>query len=131
MDWDCAEVHAPPIIRALLAEGIDRDVLINVNFPGCPADQVTGVSVTLQGRRDMQLARLERRYDGRGNPYYWIAFERDASERRPGTDLDAVWNNRISVTPLKLDMTDEVSVTRYTRIFESPDFTPRRKERAG
>ena len=42
--------------RALLAEGIDRDVLINLNFPGCPAEDVEGVSVTLQGRRDMQLA---------------------------------------------------------------------------
>ncbi len=38
----------------------------------------------------MQLARLERRHDGRGNPYYWVAFDRDASARRPGTDLDAL-----------------------------------------
>ncbi len=130
MDWDCAEVHAPRIIESLLAEGIDRDVLINLNFPGCPAGDVEGVSVTLQGRRDMQLARLERRHDGRGNPYYWVAFDRDASARRPGTDLDALWNNRISVTPLKLDMTDEVSVTRYTRVFDKPEFIPRPKERA-
>ena len=130
LDWDCAEAHAPRIIKALLTEGIDRDVLINMNFPGCPAEEVTGVSVTLQGRRDMQLARLERRHDGRGNPYYWIAFDRDISERRPGTDIDALWNNRISVTPLKLDMTDEVSVTRYTRVFDSPEFAPRSKESA-
>ena len=118
LDWDCAEVHAPRIIKALLAEGIDRDVLINVNFPGCPAAAVKGVSVTVQGRRDMQLVRLERRNDGRGNPYYWIAFERDVTERRPGTDIAAVGDNRISVTPLKLDMTDEVSVTRYARLFD-------------
>jgi 5'-nucleotidase len=128
LDWDCAAVHAPRIIETVLAEGIDRDVLINLNFPGCPAEDVEGVSVTMQGRRDMQLARLERRHDGRGNPYYWIAFDRDVSARRPGTDLDALWNNRISVTPLKLDMTDEVSVTRYTRIFDKPEFLPRSKE---
>ncbi len=130
LDWDCAEVHAPRIIKALLAEGIDRDVLINVNFPGCPAQDVRGVSVAIQGRRDMQLVRLERRNDGRGNPYYWIAFERDVTERRPGTDIEAIGNDRISVTPLKLDMTDEVSVTRYARLFDHAEFAFSQKERA-
>lgn len=118
IDWSPAEVYAPAIIRALLAEGIDRDVLINVNFPGCSASDINGVSVTVQGRRDLQMVRIEARADGRGNPYYWIAFDRDVAEPRPGTDLDALANNRISVTPLKLDMTDEVSVTRYAQTFQ-------------
>lgn len=118
IDWSAAEVYSPPIIRALLAEGIDRDALINVNFPDCPARDIKGVSVTVQGRRDLQMVRIEARADGRGNPYYWIAFDRDVAEPRPGTDLDALANNRISVTPLKLDMTDEVSVTRYAQIFQ-------------
>jgi 5'-nucleotidase len=128
--WDCAEAHAPSIVKALLDEGIDRDVLINLNFPGCPAEDVTDVVVTIQGRRDMHVARLERRYDGRGNPYYWVAFDRDITARRPGTDIDALWSNRVSVTPLKLDMTDEVQVTRYTRVFESLGLAQRQKERA-
>ena len=75
----------------------------------------------------MQLVRLERRNDGRGNPYYWIAFERDVTERRPGTDIEAIGNDRISVTPLKLDMTDEVSVTRYARLFDRAEFAFCRK----
>ena len=76
--------------QALLAEGIRRDVLINVNFPDCRPEDVKGIAVTMQGRRDSRTVRIERRKDGRGNPYYWIAFERDVTERRPGTDLEAL-----------------------------------------
>jgi 5'-nucleotidase len=119
LDWDCAELHAPKLIKTLLAEGIERDILINVNFPGCPAREVAGISVTVQGRRDLQMVRIEPRTDGRGNPYYWIAFDRDVAEPPPGTDLDALSNKRISVTPLKLDLTDEVSAARYAQIFKA------------
>jgi 5'-nucleotidase len=120
VSWDCAEVHAPGLIKSVLAEGIDRDVLINVNFPACAAAEVTGIGITRQGRRDLQMVRIEPRADGRGNPYYWIAFDRDVAEPPPGTDLEALAKKRISVTPLKLDLTDAVSVTRYARIFERP-----------
>jgi 5'-nucleotidase len=117
MHWDCSEVHAPRLIKTLLAEGIDRNVLINVNFPACAADEVAGVEVTVQGRRDMQVIRIDPRLDGRGNPYYWIAFDRETTEPPPGTDLEALRNKRISVTPLRLDLTDEGSVARYARLF--------------
>ncbi|MGB6491551.1 MAG: 5'/3'-nucleotidase SurE [Methylovirgula sp.] len=119
IDWGCAEVHAPGLVKTLLAEGIDRDVLININFPACSAAEVEGISVTVQGRRDLQTVRIDSRTDGRGNPYYWIAFERDVVEPSPGTDLEALVNNRISVTPLKLDLTDEVSAARYAQIFKA------------
>ncbi|WP_332690756.1 5'/3'-nucleotidase SurE, partial [Bosea sp. (in: a-proteobacteria)] len=79
--WDCAEQHAPPIIRRLLEEGIPKDVLFNLNFPNIPPAEVKGVAVTVQGRRDQELVRLEPRQDGRGNPYFWIAFQR--SKREP------------------------------------------------
>ncbi|MGC2141221.1 MAG: 5'/3'-nucleotidase SurE, partial [Methylovirgula sp.] len=94
-------------------------VLININFPACSAAEVEGISVTVQGRRDLQTVRIDSRTDGRGNPYYWIAFERDVVEPSPGTDLEALVNNRISVTPLKLDLTDEVSAARYAQIFKA------------
>ncbi len=117
MHWDCAETHAPRLIRSLLAEGIDRNVLVNVNFPDCAAEEVAGIEVTVQGRRDMQVIRIDPRLDGRGNPYYWIAFDRETTEPPPGTDLKALRDRRISVTPLRLDLTDEASLARYTRLF--------------
>jgi 5'-nucleotidase len=116
--WDCAEAHGARLIRALLAKGIERNVLVNVNFPDSAADQVAGVAATVQGRRDMQVLRIDPRLDGRGNPYYWIAFDRETTEPAFGTDLEALRRKYISVTPLKLDLTDQASVERYSRLFD-------------
>jgi 5'-nucleotidase len=112
-----AEAHAPALIRMLLAEGIPPGVLINVNFPDCPPDDVRGIAATAQGRRDQELLRIEPRHDGRGNPYYWIAFERRKRVGAPGSDLAAIEDKCIAVTPLRLDMTDEPFMTRLASIF--------------
>jgi 5'-nucleotidase len=115
--WDCALQHAPGIIRRLLEEGIPEGVLFNLNFPNIAPAEVAGVAVTAQGRRDQELMRLEPRRDGRGNPYYWIAFQRGRHEPANGTDLRALAENRISVTPLELDLTHEPTMTRFARLF--------------
>jgi 5'-nucleotidase len=111
--WETARRFAPDLILQVVATGIPKDVLINVNFPDCHPDSVQGVAVTCQGKRDQQLLRIDPRFDGRNNPYFWIAFSRKG---RPGvvdgTDLSALANNRISVTPLRLDMTDEPFMTK-------------------
>jgi 5'-nucleotidase len=117
--WDTARTHGPGIIRRVLAEGIPRDVLVNVNFPDCAPDEVQGIAVTTQGKRDQEWLRIDARHDGRGNPYYWIAFAR--GPRPPsanGTDLQALRENRISVTPLRIDMTDEPFMTRLAQLFD-------------
>lgn len=113
-----AETHAPEIIRTLLAEGIPPGILMNVNFPDRTPDAVAGLSATFQGRRDQNLMRIEPRNDGRGNPYYWIGFERQTREAAPGSDLRALGEGRISVTPLRLDMTDEPLMTRLALLFD-------------
>jgi 5'-nucleotidase len=116
--WDCAETHGPGVIRKILDAGFDTDVVVNINFPACPADRVEGISATVQGRRDALAVKIDPRHDGRGNPYYWIAFGRQNYHIAAGTDLEALSKNRISVTPLKLDLTDEPTVTRYALLFE-------------
>jgi 5'-nucleotidase len=115
--WACAEAHAPKLIRSLIDEGIPPDILLNVNFPDCEPADVAGISVTVQGRRDAHMLKIDPRVDGRGNPYYWIAFARRGYGSAPGTDLAALAAKRVSVTPLKLDLTDIPSVTRYARLF--------------
>ena len=103
----------------MLAEGIPRDILVNVNFPDCPPEEVKGIAVTTQGKRDQEWLRIDARHDGRGNPYYWIAFARGPRPVSPtGTDLQALSDNRISVTPLRLDMTDEPFMTRLAELFD-------------
>jgi 5'-nucleotidase len=113
--WNCAETHAPSLIKKVLSAGVPANVLININFPNCPAEVVAGIAVTVQGRRDTELLKVEEREDGRGNPYYWLVFARGRFTPHPGTDLEALVQKRISVTPLRLDLTDEATVTRYAR----------------
>lgn len=115
--WDCARTHGARVIRKILQAGFEPDVVINVNFPACLPEEVAGISATMQGRRDAQIVRIDPRFDGRGNPYYWIAFGRNNYKVEVGTDLEALAQKRISVTPLKLDLTDEPTVTRYAQIF--------------
>src|SRR5437016_743059 len=116
--WQTAVRHSPDLIRRILDTGIPRNVLVNVNFPDCTPEEVRGVAVTMQGKRDQDLLRVESRHDGRGNPYYWLAFER---RERPtpasGTDLSALADRRIAVTALRLDLTDEPFMTRLARMF--------------
>lgn len=115
--WATALSFAPDLVRRILAEGVPAGILVNVNFPDCPPAEVKGVAVSSQGKRPQELLSIEPRYDGRGNPYYWIAFERaPAHAPRDGSDLSALAENCIAVTPLRLDMTDEPFMTRLAQI---------------
>jgi 5'-nucleotidase len=115
--WRCAETHAPVIVRKILAQGIPKDILVNVNFPDCEPGEVRGVAITAQGQRSQELLRIDERVDGRGNPYFWIAFARGKHIPANGTDLWALDDRRISVTPLRLDLTDEPTLTQYAQAF--------------
>lgn len=115
--WHCAEHHGPTIIRRIIEAGIETGILVNVNFPDCEPEEVQGTAVVNQGQRTQELLRLDARLDGRGNPYYWIAFERTPFTPGNGTDLWALANRRIAVTPLRIDMTDEPTLTRYAQAF--------------
>ena len=107
--WDTALKFGPPILRKVIDAGVPRNTVINVNFPACAPDEVAGVRVTRQGKRNLGFLKVDQRRDGRGNPYFWIGFERLAQVDVPaeGTDLWALASRYVSVTPLRLDRTDE------------------------
>jgi 5'-nucleotidase len=116
--WETALRFAPDIIRRALAEGIPGDVLLNINFPDCAPGEVKGIAVTAQGRRRQERLHIDQRQDGRGNPYYWIAYVRQSAVKAEhGTDMAALEERRIAVTPLKLDMTDAATMTRLAKLF--------------
>ncbi len=104
--WETVEAHAAGVISTLIEQEFPAKTLLNVNFPNCMPDEVEGVSVTNQGTFTHGLF-MEKRHDGRGFPYYWLKFGRDVPEQRDGTDIMCLRQNRISVTPLKLDLTDD------------------------
>ena len=70
------------------------------------------------GRNRQERLQIDARQDGRGNAYYWIAYVRmRGPPPQDGTDTSALAGNRIAVTPLRLDMTDEPFMTRLADIF--------------
>ncbi|MDB5456791.1 MAG: stationary phase survival protein SurE, partial [Caulobacter sp.] len=108
--WETAEAHGPGIIQRLLEVGWPDNVVMNVNFPAVAADQVTAVEVTRQGFRDAHMRHMEKRTDLRGRDYYWMGFTLKPSSPPDGTDLRAVHEGRISVTPLHIDLTHNETV---------------------
>lgn len=105
--WETATAHGPAVIRTLLDGGWPDDVVVNVNFPDCEPGDVAGTVVTRQGRRENLELYAEERTDLRQRRYYWFGF--GAGEQNPpvGTDVHAVANKLISVTPLHLSLTHE------------------------
>jgi 5'-nucleotidase len=104
--WACAEAHGPGLIRQLREVGWPKDVVININFPDVAPEAVKRVEVTSQGKRDQSLTNLIERTDGRGNPYFWLGFSRVRSNPPEGTDLRAIYDGRISITPLHMNLTE-------------------------
>ena len=109
--WATAEQHAPEVVSRLFSESWHRDLLININFPDCVASSVKGMQVTAQGKRKLGDELLER-IDPRGEPYVWIGGLRSDEAYQEGTDLQAVADGYISVTPIHMDMTHRASFER-------------------
>jgi 5'-nucleotidase len=106
VNWSAAEDYGAPLVKRLVDAGWPAEVLININFPDGELGPVQGIEITSQGKRDLQTAALDRRIDARGNPYYWIGFKRVRSDPAAGTDLRAIYERKISVTPLHMNLTE-------------------------
>lgn len=100
-----SEAFAPGIIRQALEAGWPSDVILNLNFPDLPPDEVKAVEVTRQGFRDVVNFHFEKRTDLRGRDYYWTGYGRARANPEQGTDLRAIYDGKISITPLHIDLT--------------------------
>jgi 5'-nucleotidase len=105
LSYEVAEVHGPRVLRKLFAADLGPGALLNINFPDCRPEEVRAVEVTRQGKRDQNLLLVDERIDTRGRAYYWLGFRREKSTPPAGTDLHAVMNRSISVTPLHMNLT--------------------------
>lgn len=93
------------LARQLLTDPLPRHTFLNVNVPHVTASELKGATVTHQGRREY-VDRIVKRLDPGGRPYYWQAGSLREDTPDPGSDVHAVLENRISVTPVQLDLTD-------------------------
>jgi 5'-nucleotidase len=102
-DFRCAARYAALLAHKVLSSG-RKDLLLNVNVPGVSCDQIKGVEITRLGTRIYRDV-LVRRQDPRGKEYYWIGGEPPTGVVEDGTDIGALAANKVSVTPLQLDLT--------------------------
>lgn len=104
--WEPAAAFATRLARDVARHGLPPDTFLNVNVPNLPAEKIRGVEITRQSAR-RYVNRLEKRADPRGRDYYWLTGSAEGGDGEAGSDARAVEEGRISVTPLRLDMTYE------------------------
>lgn len=105
VDYAAVARIALKIVSAIVLNGLQANLLLNVNIPYLPEDKVKGVLITRQGLR-VYRDRLDKRIDPRGQPYYWIGGEAPTAIPDEGTDFGALEDGFVSITPLNLDLTD-------------------------
>ena len=105
-----AESWAAQVLKTLIGAPMARRTLINVNFPDLPADRVKGVRVVRQGFHDYERGSLVEGTDPRGRAYYWFGLQEAEHTLDHGTDLEAVADGYVSVTPLQLDFTHHAAI---------------------
>jgi len=103
-DYKPAARFTAQLARQVAEHGLPADMLLNVNVPNLPEDEIQGVEITHQGKRRYE-GRVERRLDPRGRPYYWLGGEIITGFDGEGSDGEAIRQGKISVTPLHLDLT--------------------------
>jgi len=97
--------YAARVAQAMLAHPAAPPWLLNVNVPDRPDGEISGIEVTRLGTRVYRDALVER-VDPRGHRYFWIGGEVPGGVVEEGTDIGAVAAGRVSVTPVRLDLTD-------------------------
>ena len=110
VDFAAAEAWGERVLRPLLDAPLVPRTMININFPPIAADAVKGVKIVSQGLRDYGRLRLDQRTDPRGYDYYWLALGRVPHTPAAATDLEAIEQGFITVTPLHLDLTHRDSL---------------------
>jgi 5'-nucleotidase len=104
IDFGPAAAFALQLARRMIADPLPPNSLLNVNVPAVPASALRGVAITHQGRREY-VDRIVAREDPAGRPYYWQAGSIREDTPDPGSDVHAILENQISITPIQLDLT--------------------------
>jgi len=105
-----AEAWALQVLRPLIDVRMAKRTLINVNFPSRAASDVRGIRVARQAFHDYARGTMVESRDPRGRPYFWFGLEEVEHTLDHGTDLEAVNDGYVSVTPLQLDLTHHAAI---------------------
>ena len=104
LDYAAAAEIARRVVSTSIQRRFSPGMLINVNIPYLPENEIKGIRITRQGLR-VYRDRLDKRIDPRGRPYYWIGGDSPTGTPEEGTDVGALSAGYVSITPIQLDLT--------------------------
>jgi 5'-nucleotidase len=117
VSFDAAEGWAERVLAPLIESEWAPRTLVNINFPPVKTDAVKGIKVVGQGLRDYGRPRLDKRVDPRGFTYYWLGLGKVPHTAQAATDLEAIEQGYVTVTPLHLDLTHQPSRATLEQLF--------------
>lgn len=105
VDYSVAADFAVAISHVLMEHELPESTLLNVNIPALPVSAIQGIQITKQGKRRYKGS-VQKRSDPMGHDYYWLGGEMPQDELSEGTDVKAIADDYVSITPVHLDLTD-------------------------
>jgi 5'-nucleotidase len=102
--FETAARVAIELLERIKSHPLPSDTILNVNVPDLPWEELQGIEATRLGHRHKSEPVI-RSSDPRGRPIYWVGPAGAEQDAGPGTDFNAVRESRVSVTPLKVDLT--------------------------
>lgn len=116
-----AEAWGARVLRPLLDAPLAPRSLVNINFPARSPDEIRGIRVVGQGLRDYGRLRIVSNTDPRGYEYHWFGLGEMVETPAHSTDLEAVEDGWIAVTPLHLDLTHHQSLPMLAKAYADSD----------
>lgn len=117
-DFSFAAKFASFMAEKFIDYTIPERMFFNINVPDVPKEEIKGISITVQGRSTYK-SWIEKNLDPRKRPMYWIGAELPSGNMDENTDFKAISENKISITPVKLDLTDHNFITNQGEFCEN------------
>lgn len=116
--FEAAEAWGAKVLAPLLATPMAPRTMVNINFPAIPAAEVKGIRVVRQGFHDYNRGSIVEGTDPRGYTYYWFGLHGIEHSLGHDSDLEAIDDGYIAVTPLQLDLTHDASLAALRSAYE-------------
>ncbi|MEA3454397.1 MAG: 5'/3'-nucleotidase SurE [Candidatus Caldatribacteriota bacterium] len=103
--FESASLFTKKIVMNLTKNNLPSNLVLNINFPNMDYEEIKGVEITRHGKRVYQ-DEVKIIHDPQGTTHYWLGGELPEGNIEPDTDFEAIYNNKVSITPLSLDLTN-------------------------
>jgi 5'-nucleotidase len=103
--FESAALFTKNLISHLIKDDLPHNLILNINVPNIDYDRIEGIEIIKHGKRVYQNE-LKIIYDPQGTTHYWLGGDLPEGKIEPDTDFEAIYNHKVSITPLSLDLTN-------------------------